>query len=208
MLDPRTLRLVAITDSLHDGIDGLAARAAAAVEGGATMLHLRLPEEPPRVQVAVARALLRCAPGVPLVVNERADVALAAKAQGVHVNGDGLAPAALRAVLPPEFVIGISVGSERDAQRVAGADYAAIGPVYREVATEESGAAIGVARFVALAERCGIPSVALGGITAETAGQVLAAGASGLAVISAVFSASNPRAAARALRAVRAASGS
>ena len=204
MFDSRTLRLVAITDSLHDGVDGLAARAAAAVAGGATMLHLRLPEESPRVQVAVARALRLAAPTVPLVVNERADVALAADADGVHVSGEGLSPAALRAVLPPSFVIGSSVGSDRDADRAAGADYVAIGPVFLEAAADAD--AIGVARFVALAERCGMPAVALGGITARTAESVLAAGACGVAVISAVFAAADPRVAARALRDVRGAS--
>jgi len=65
VLDREALRLVAITDSLRDGIDGLAGRASAAVRGGATMIHLRLPDESPRTLVAAARALRRAADGVP-----------------------------------------------------------------------------------------------------------------------------------------------
>ena len=76
------LRLVAVTDSLSGGMDGLARRAAAAVEGGATMLTLRLPEESARTLSEVARALRRAAPRVPLLVSDRVDVALAVDADG------------------------------------------------------------------------------------------------------------------------------
>ena len=130
-LDPATLRLVAITDSLRDGVDGLAARAAAAVAGGATMLQLRLKDESARVLVEVARALMRAAPSVPLLVNDRADVALAAGAAGVHVGVDDLSPAGLRRVVPASFIIGCSVGSEDEVPRSVGADYVGIGPLVR-----------------------------------------------------------------------------
>ena len=77
MFDARSLRLVAITDSLRDGMDGLSERASASGRGGATMLHLRLPGESARTLVLAARALRGAVPGVPLLVNDRADVALA-----------------------------------------------------------------------------------------------------------------------------------
>jgi thiamine-phosphate pyrophosphorylase len=206
VIDAAALRLVAITDSLRDGIDGLAERAAAAVLGGATMVQLRLPDESPRTLAEAARALRRAVHTVPLLVVDRADVALAAGADGVHVASDGIVPAALRRVVPDGFIIGVSVGTDDDVARVAGADYAGIGPVFT-AAGAGAGMAIGVARFRTLAERCGVPAVAIGGIVPETVGAVLAAGASGVAVISALFGAADPMLAARALRSALDASG-
>ncbi len=207
--DPSTLRLIAITDSLRDGIDGLVARAVAAVAGGATMLQLRLTDESPRTLVTAARALRLAAPTVPLVVNGRADVALAAGAQGVHTGVDDLSPAALRRLLPPPFIIGASVGDEVDAPRAHGgaADYVGIGPVFG-TGRGDAGVAIGVERFEALARLCGVPAVAIGGLTTDTAGAVMRAGASGIAVINAIFGADDPTLRARALRSALDASGS
>ena len=199
-LDPATLRLVAITDSLRDGVDGLAARAAAAVAGGATMLQLRLKDESARVLVEVARALMRAAPSVPLLVNDRADVALAAGAAGVHVGVDDLSPAGLRRVVPASFIIGCSVGSEDEVPRSVGADYVGIGPLYATGSKRDAGAAIGPEGFAALRERCGLPAVAIGGISAENAARALEAGAAGVAVISAVFGVSDPSRGASAIR--------
>jgi thiamine-phosphate pyrophosphorylase len=198
--DPQSLRLIAITDSLRDGIEGLAARAASAVRGGATMLHLRLKDESPRVLVQVAHALRAAAPGVPLLVNERADVALAAGAQGVHVGVDDIVASALRRIVPSDFVIGTSVGDAAEVVRCAGADYVGIGPVFGASGRLDSGMALGVEGFVALARMCGLPAVAIGGVSVENAGAVMASGASGIAVISALFSSVDPSIAARALR--------
>src|SRR5678816_3574108 len=105
--DPGTVRLIAITDSLRDGPRGLALRAAAAVAGGATMIQLRLKEESARSLVEIARSIQAMVPEVPLVVNDRADVALAAGAAGVHVGVDDLAPALLRRVVPPGFILSL-----------------------------------------------------------------------------------------------------
>jgi thiamine-phosphate pyrophosphorylase len=199
-LDPATLRLVAITDSLRDGIDGLVGRASAAVDGGATMLQLRLKDVTPRTLVEVARALRQAVPSVPLLLNDRADVALAAGADGVHVGNDDIAPASLRRVVPARFIIGASVGAEDEIARAAEADYVGIGPVYAVGGGADAGVAIGVARFAELARLCGVPAVAIGGISPENVASVFAAGASGVAVISALFAAPDPRLAARALR--------
>jgi len=198
--DPKTVRLIAITDSLRDGPRGLALRAAAAVAGGATMLQLRLKEESARSLVEIARAIQVMAPEVPLVINDRADVALAAGAAGVHVGVDDLSPALLRRIAPPGFIIGASVGSDDEVSRAAGADYVGIGPVFATGSKADAGAAIGAARFGELARQCGLPSVAIGGITSERVADVLAAGAAGVAVISALFGVSDPTLAARAIR--------
>jgi len=198
--DPRTVRLIAITDSLRDGPRGLALRAAAAVAGGATMLQLRLKEESARSLVEIARTIQTMAPEVPLIINDRADVALAAGAAGVHVGVDDLSPALLRRVAPAGFIIGASVGSDDEVARAAGADYVGIGPVFATGSKADAGAAIGPERFAELARRCGLPAVAIGGITSERVPAVLSAGAAGVAVISALFGASDPTIAARAMR--------
>ena len=209
MIGADALRLVAITDSLRDGIDGLAERAAAAVRGGATMVQLRLPDESPRVLADAARALRRAVSGVPLLIVDRADVALATGADGVHVGSDGIAPAALRRVVPEAFIVGVSVGSDDDVARVPGADYVGIGPVFVAGAASAGGVgAIGLERFRVLAAQCGVPAVAIGGITPDTAGAAIAAGATGVAVISALFGAADPMQSARALRSALDASGS
>ncbi|HVP70533.1 MAG TPA: thiamine phosphate synthase, partial [Gemmatimonadaceae bacterium] len=75
-MDERALRLVAITDDLRDGVDGLRARAERAVNGGATMIQLRLKDADARTLVEVAKALVRALPRVPVIVNDRLDVAL------------------------------------------------------------------------------------------------------------------------------------
>ena len=145
--DPASLRLIAITDSLRDGIEGLTARAVSAVLGGATMLQLRLKDETPRTLVEIARALRAAMPDVPLLVNDRADVALAAGAQGVHVGVDDISPASLRRVLPREMVIGASVGDESEVSRAVGADYVGIGPVFGTGSKSDAGVGMASARI-------------------------------------------------------------
>ena len=198
--DASSVRLIAITDSLRDGPRGLALRAAAAVLGGATMIQLRLKEESARSLVEIARIILATVPDVPLVLNDRAAVALAAGAAGVHVGVDDLAPALLRRVVPPGFIIGASVGSDEEVARAEGADYVGIGPVYATGSKSDAGDAIGPDRFAQLARRCGVPAVAIGGITSGRVAEVMAARASGVAVISALFGASDPTLAAREIR--------
>ncbi|MDB4880216.1 MAG: thiamine-phosphate pyrophosphorylase [Gemmatimonadetes bacterium] len=203
--DASTLRLVAITDSLHDGVDGLTARAVAAVAGGVTMVQLRLKDESARTLVEVARRLRVALPGVPVVVNGRADVALAAGAAGVHVGAEDLSPAALRRVVPDGFLIGASVEDAAHARLLGDADYLAAGPLFSAAGAPVVPGCPGLEAIVAASR---VPVVAVGGITAENAHLVMAAGAAGIAVISAVFGAPDPTPHARALRAVLDASGS
>lgn len=201
MLETRTLTLVAITDGLREGRDALVARARAAAAGGATMIQLRAKDADARTLVEVARALVHALPAaVPLIVNDRADVALAAGAAGVHVGVDDLPVAAVRGVVPPGFIIGASVGCDAEVPGSRGADYVGIGPVYATGSKDDAGAAIGTAEFARLAAACALPAVAIGGIEPANAAAVAAAGASGIAVIRAVFGAPDPERAARALR--------
>ena len=199
MFDSTLLTLVAITDDLRDGRDGLVTRAQAAVRGGATMVQVRLKDADARTLVEVARALVSALP-VPVIVNDRVDVALAAGAAGVHVGADDLPVAAVRRLAPAEFIVGASVGCDAEVAGSRGADYVGIGPVYGTTSKLDAGQAIGVPEFVRLARACARPAVAIGGITPDRVTPLIAAGASGVAVIRAVFSAADPERAARAMR--------
>ena len=198
-MDEKTIRLIAITDDLRDGREGLAARAAAAVRGGATMVQLRLKHVAPRELVEVARTLVQRLP-VPVVVNDRLDVALAAGAAGVHLGADDLAVAAARAMVPPGFVIGASLGEERELGDAQRADYVGIGPLFATMSKRDAGPAIGLPRFTRLANLGARPAVAIGGVTVQNARAAIDAGAHGVAVVRAIFSAPDPEGAARALR--------
>ena len=207
------LRLVAVTDSLHGGVEELARRGAAAVSGGATMITLRLPGEPPRVVADAARALLVATTGVPLLVSGRVDVALAVGAAGVHVAPGDLPAIAVRRFAPEPFIIGASVGDASQVRYAAGADFVAIGPVFSATgsatgsATRPVEGASGLDTFSELTKACSLPAVAIGGVSPANIGALLAAGASGVAVISALFGVADPMAAARAFRSSLDASG-
>ena len=194
---PSSLRLIAITDDLRDGVDGLRARAEAAVRGGATMVQLRLKQVDPRELLVVARALVSLP--VPIIVNDRADVAMAAGAAGVHVGVGDVPAHALRQIVPPGFIIGASVGSDDEVARAAGADYVGIGPVFATTSSADATVALGLAEFSRLAARVALPAVAIGGINAANRRDALGAGASGVAVIRAVFAAADPELSAREL---------
>jgi thiamine-phosphate pyrophosphorylase len=201
MLDPETLTLVAITDGVPRESDDVIQRALACVRGGATMVQLRLKDADARTRVEVARALIAVLPQrVPLIMNDRADLAIASGAAGVHVGPEDLPAAAVRRMLGPDRIVGVSVGCDAEVLQASDADYVGIGPVYATASKGDAGEAIGVAELERLARACARPAVGIGGIDAANAGAVIAAGARGVAVIRALFSASDPEAAARSLR--------
>jgi len=201
MLDPESLTLVAITDGVRGGTDEIVQRALACVRGGATMVQLRLKDADARTQVEVARALIAALPAhVPLIMNDRADLAIAVGAAGVHVGPEDLPAAVVRRILGPDRIVGVSVGNDAEALQASDADYVGIGPVYATASKGDAGDAIGVAELERLALLCARPSVGIGGIDAANAAAVIAAGARGVAVIRALFSAADPEAAARSLR--------
>jgi len=196
MLDPRILRLVAITDDAEDRRATLVDRVAAAVRGGATSVQVRLKTAAPREVVEITRAIMRVVP-VPVIVNDRADIALAAGAAGVHVGEADLPVAAIRRFAPTDFIIGASLGSEAELANAKDADYVGIGPVFGSDSKNDAGSAIGVAGFERLAKLVEVPAVAVGGITADRALQITVHGAAGVAVINSIFSAEDPERATR-----------
>jgi thiamine-phosphate pyrophosphorylase len=201
MLDPETLTLVAITDGVPGGTDVIVQRALACVRGGATMVQLRLKDADARTQVEVARALVAALPAsVPLIMNDRADLAIAAGAAGVHVGPEDLPAAAVRRMLGPDRIVGVSVGNDAESLQASDADYVGIGPVYATASKGDAGDAIGLVELERLIALCARPAVGIGGVDASNAAAVIAAGARGVAVIRALFSASDPEEAARQLR--------
>jgi len=197
------LRLMVVTDaSLLKGGDPVDA-CRRAVRGGATAIQLRLKAAPPRDILALARKLVSALP-VPVLVNDRVDVALAAGAAGAHLGQDDPPLNALRPRVPLGFLLGISVGSETEAARARpwDADYWSIGPCYATAHKSDAGPPLGPSGFATLARLAppGVPVIGIGGITAHNAAAIVAAGATGVAAIGAIWDASDPEAAARAIR--------
>lgn len=196
MIDSSILRFIAITDNMRDGQTGLIERATQVVRGGATCIQLRLKDVAARELVTVARELVRSV-GVPVIVNDRADVAIAAGAAGVHLGPADLPVAAVRRFVPAGFIIGTSVGIEGEIPNSRGADYVGIGPVFASASKKDAGMPIGTDGFAYFAMATGLPAVGIGGINPANAQSVIAAGAVGIAAIAAVFSATDPLAAAK-----------
>jgi thiamine-phosphate diphosphorylase len=199
MMDLAIIRLNAITDDLRDGQSGLIARASSAVQGGATCIQLRLKEISARDIVGLARELVQSV-SVPVIVNDRADIAIAAGAAGVHLGADDVPVSAVRVFSPEGFIVGASVGEVSEIGNSEGADYVGVGPVFGTGSKRDAGDAIGVEGFARLATATGLPAVAIGGITAANAASAIAAGAAGVAAIAAIFGATDPASAAKALR--------
>ncbi len=163
---------------------------------------------PSRDVLALTRALVG-ALAVPVIVNDRVDVAIAGGAAGAHLGQDDPPLDRLRPHVPPGFLLGISVGSPAEAERVRAwpADYWSVGPCFATANKPDAGAPLGPEGFAALARLApeGVPAIGIGGVTAANAGALARVGAAGVAVIGAVWGgrggASDPTSAARALRA-------
>jgi thiamine-phosphate pyrophosphorylase len=159
--------------------------AAACLRGGARVLQLRVKAGPSAAFLAVAESLVAAAGRhhATVIVNDRADIALMARAGGVHVGQDDLGPDAVRSVLG-SGVIGLSTHDDRqvDAGLASAADYIAVGPVY-QTATKDTGYGARGLDLVRRAAGRGKPVVAIGGIDLERAPEVIRAGASAVAVI-------------------------
>jgi thiamine-phosphate pyrophosphorylase len=192
------LRLMLVTDDrLVQGRD-LVALALAAERGGVTSVQLRLKQAPAREQVQLVRVLMR-ALTIPVLVNDRPDVALATGAAGTHLGPDDMPVELVRRIAPPGFIIGASVGSEAEAGKAGAADYWGIGP-WRDTATKQDAGtglgAEGFRRLVALAK--GKPCIAVGGVRPGDVPIVMAAGGSGVAVVSGILGVDDVEVAARA----------
>ncbi len=209
MAKPLDLRLNAIVDPERAGGHDLVDLARLTAQGGATLVQLRDKRSDTRPMIEAARAIKAALIplGVPLVVNDRVDVALAAHADGVHVGPDDMTPEDARALLGADAIIGVSIKSVAAAEAVpiGLVDYAGVGGVYATLSKAQDNPPIGpegLARVAAVLRRRvpKFPVVGIAGIDADNAAAVITAGADGVAVISALSLARDPAAAARALR--------
>jgi thiamine-phosphate pyrophosphorylase len=204
------LRLYALIDPQRANGRDLAELTRLVADGGATLIQLRDKAGSTRQLIEEARAIRAALTGtsVPFLINDRVDVALAAKASGVHIGWDDISAVDARLLLGSSAFIGLSIKTLQQAQDapLEHLDYVCIGGVYETMSKDNPDPPIGPEglRAIAAAIRKRAPHIPVGaiaGIDESNASQTIAAGADGVAVISALSMASDPKAAARSLRA-------
>ena len=195
--------LYLVTDRRLAGGRAVADVAVAAVAGGVTVVQYREKEGDSRTLLWEVRALKDRLPAhVPLIVNDRLDVALAVAADGVHLGQNDMHISDARRLVGERLVIGISAESVADAIRAEaeGADYIGVSPVFTTPTKMDTAPPLGLEGLREIRRAVSLPLVAIGSIRHDNAAEVLRAGADGLAVVSAIVSAPCPRTAAAALR--------
>jgi thiamine-phosphate pyrophosphorylase len=191
------VRLMLVTDDrLIRGRD-LLELALSAERGGISSLQLRLKEKPAREMAELVRALVARL-RVPVLVNDRPDIALAAGAAGAHLGPDDLPVDLAHRIAPAGFIIGASVGSEAEASTAGQADYWGIGPWRATTTKDDAGAGLGPGGFHRLAQLAGErPCIAIGGVLPEDVPAVLRSGGLGVAVVSGILGVPDVETAAR-----------
>jgi thiamine-phosphate pyrophosphorylase len=202
---PALWRLYVITDGkVRRGRSHLQV-AEAAILGGADVLQLRDKDASggPLYRVALQLRKLTRDAGIPFIVNDRFDIALAVDADGVHVGQADLPATVVRGIIGPGKILGVSVETVEDAILAErdGADYLGVGPVFEARGTKpDAGEPLGLDRIARIRRHCRLPIVAIGGIDADNARSVREAGADAAAVISAIVGADDIAGAARRLK--------
>lgn len=185
---------------LCGGAEGMLRTTEEALEGGVTIVQLRAPTWKKRALAACARDLLEILRprGIPLIINDHADVAAAVGADGLHVGQDDLSPADARRIIGPDMILGLSASCMAEVRGADPAlvDYLGIGPVWATATKKDAGAAVGLDGLAALRAATTLPVVAIGGIGASNAADVMRTGVDGIAVVSAVCGQASPRTAA------------
>ena len=196
MLNPIDLSLYLVLDpELCGGPAAMVRTARLAAENGATVVQLRAPDWKKRqwLETAVELKAVLAPFGVPLIINDHVDIALAVDADGVHVGQDDLAVAETRRLIGPAKILGLSVSNAVELAEVpAGVDYLGIGPVYPTGTKPDAAAATGAPLFGELVAAAGLPVVAIGGINAGNLPPLFAAGTHGVAVVSAICGQGDP----------------
>ncbi|GHD62403.1 thiamine phosphate synthase [Jeongeupia chitinilytica] len=194
-MNPVNLSLYLVLDpDLCGGLDGMVATTRTAVANGVTVVQLRAPQWKKRqwFDAAVALKAVLAGSGVPLVINDHVDIALAVDAEGVHVGQSDLPVAEVRRLVGPDKIVGLSTSNAAQLAAVplalidGGIDYIGVGPVYPTGTKKDASPVIAPADFAAmmLAKRC--PAVAIGGIALGKVAPLIRAGADGVAVVSAI----------------------
>lgn len=161
-----------------------------ALLGGADIIQLRDKKMDSASLYRTAQEMLALtrAAGACFIMNDRLDIALATGADGVHLGQQDMPISEARRIVPRDFIIGCSVGSVEDAiqAEISGADYLALSPIFSTTSKDDAGCGHGLSTLSAIRAATRLPLVAIGGITRENIGSVIASGADGAAVISAV----------------------
>jgi thiamine-phosphate pyrophosphorylase len=195
--------LYLVTDRRLAGDRPLEEVVAAAVRGGVSAVQLREKECPAREFVELARRLKAVLEplGVPLIINDRVDVALAAGADGVHIGQSDMKVDDVRRLVGPDAIVGLSVDSAEQPAPLD-LDYLGVGPIFPTGTKADAGPALGLEGLARLRAASRHILVGIGGINATNAAAVLGAGADGIAVVSAICAAPDPEQAAAELRAI------
>lgn len=204
ILNTDRLRLYLVAGSQNAPF-GLIESVAAALKGGVTAVQLREKHGTDREILELAEHVRElCAEhDAAFFLNDRVDLALVANADGVHLGVGDVPVSAARRIGGEEFLIGFSPDTDLDARsaEIEGASYLGVGPVFGTQSKFDAGPQIGLSVLKRRIETSGLPVVGIGGINAANAGSVVHAGASGVAVMSAILKADDPEVAARELRA-------
>ncbi len=188
--------LYLITDRKQARNGRLSEPVEAALRGGVKAVQLREKDLSGRSLFDTAQKMreLTSRYGAKLIINDRADIALAVDADGVHLGGESIPANAAREVLGGDKLIGVSCHDRESAleARDGGADFITFGPVYYTPSKARYGDPVGIAALRQTAETIDIPVFALGGIKRGNVGEVIAAGAHGIALISAIIASDDP----------------
>ena len=174
-----------------------------AVLGGADTIQYRQKRGSTREMIEVARKMKSICSnaGIPFIVNDRVDIALAVNADGVHLGQDDFPAHLARRLLGRDRIIGGSAGSIEEARKCLGegVDYIGFGPVYTTTSKSDAGPAVGIETIKQVSNEIPLPIIAIGGVSSENTMDVIRAGANGIAVISAVCCQEDPELATRTL---------
>jgi thiamine-phosphate pyrophosphorylase len=170
-----------------------------AVEGGVTLVQLRDKRATARQILSAAETIqpFLQARGVPLLINDRVDIAHAARAAGVHLGQSDLTIAAARKILGPDALIGVSIETMEQLQESRGADYVAASPLFATPTKTDTAAPWGLERLKELRQKVEQPLVAIGGIKLQHLPELIRLGIDGVAIVSAIAHAKSPKLAAR-----------
>lgn len=198
------LHLYLVTDEAEKCATGLLHTVQQAVEGGVTIVQYRstCPDERTVLREAEALHSYLRSVGVPLIINNRVELACHIDAEGAHIGQSDMPPAKARDLLGPDKILGLSVSTEQQMLAVDPllVDYVGCGPVFPTISKKNAPKDLGIDGWARLAARSPVPVVAIGGIDAERARALRATGiGDGIAVVSAICSSLHPRQAAQAL---------
>ncbi len=196
--------LYLVTDRVLSGARPLEQIVRESAAGGVTVVQLREKDAGARAFLDEAFALRQAASdlAIPLIINDRVDIAMACRADGVHLGQGDMHCALARRIAGKDMIIGVSVSTVDEALEAEadGADYLGVGPLFATPTKADALPPTGLGVLQTIRQAVRIPLVGIGGINHTNAGDVIRAGADGIAVVSAIIASPNPGAAARALR--------